>query len=192
MKERNVDYPGKVHNFVFVKDLNKNEALYKCKDCGLEGVRFQQSKSLIVVLNKKNKGLIDVCKKDKKEESPQVSKGSEYLRYDFSTEELSGIAKELAQENLKLEKVKLEKKSADADFTNKIKASELSISQNSQKLNSGWEMRNVDTETTYNYPEEGMKTKQRMDTGEKFTAEKMKDEDFKLFYDENKEESGKK
>jgi len=51
------------HKLKETKEINKHETLYKCDVCGIEGSRFDKQNYIEVIPTRKNKKLIDECKK---------------------------------------------------------------------------------------------------------------------------------
>lgn len=73
MKTAKLDFPGKVHEFVLVKDLSKKESLWRCKNCGLEALRLGEDKFATVVLTKKFKETLETCTKPKTQGEKEIT-----------------------------------------------------------------------------------------------------------------------
>lgn len=71
-------------------------------------------------------------------------KSKDYLQCKLTEEELKAIGKSLAYHNRELEEIEGKKKSVNADFTNQITQSKTSISMLSNKINNGYEYRDVE------------------------------------------------
>lgn len=103
-----------------------------------------------------------------------------YLRYDFTEDEKTAMAKRMAAAVQEQEILEADKKQAVADFKSKIEMTKLTISSSSQKIANGHEYRHVECEITYNSPINGFKTIRRMDTYHTW-EEQMDRNDFNLF-----------
>lgn len=86
---------------------------------------------------------------------------------------IKDLAKELAYETRTLEETEDQKKSVVSDFTNTITGVKAKISGLANKVNNGYEFRNIDCEISFNNPEAGQKTIIRIDTGEIVKIEDM-------------------
>jgi hypothetical protein len=102
------------------------------------------------------------------------------LRYEFSREEITELAIELANHNQELRRIEEEKKSVVSEYGSKINISKERISSLSDKVSSGYEVRDIECEVRYHEPAKGMKTLTRLDTGFSW-KDKMTDYDFNLF-----------
>jgi len=91
---------------------------------------------------------------------------TEWLKYEFTEEELKDFSKRLAYETRELMENEEAKKSVMSDFKSKIESSKEKISKLSNQINNGYEYRNIDCEVILNEPEAGMKQIVRKDTGE--------------------------
>jgi hypothetical protein len=90
----------------------------------------------------------------------------EYLRYEFSEEELRGKSKQLALSIQLKTQAQEEQKAAASQFKERIESADAQIGKLSRDINSGWEMRNVDCQVQFHTPTVGAKTVVRLDTGE--------------------------
>lgn len=103
----------------------------------------------------------------------RIMKTKEYLECKFTEDEMRTIAKQLAHENRNLEEIEAKKKTVNTDFANQIQFSKTSISSLSNKINNGYEFRDVECVTKFNCPNSGKKTITRMDTGENIDIQDM-------------------
>jgi hypothetical protein len=93
-------------------------------------------------------------------------KVQEYLRYDFSQEELRQKAKDLALSVQKQARAQEEQKAAQAQFKQRIEFEAAQIAALSNNISMGWDMRNIDCEVQYHTPSQGWKRTVRLDTRE--------------------------
>lgn len=93
-------------------------------------------------------------------------KHTEYLKYEFSDDELKDYAKELARENTVAAEAEEQKKAVVAQFTEKVASAKTKISMLSRYINNGYDHRSVDCSIALNDPKAGDKTIYRDDTGE--------------------------
>lgn len=93
-------------------------------------------------------------------------KHTEYLKYQFTEEELRDFAKDLARENAASAEAEEQKKAVVAQFTEKVASSKSKISQLSRYINNGYDHRSIDCSILMNTPFVGRKTIIRDDTGE--------------------------
>lgn len=94
-------------------------------------------------------------------------KTTRMLNCPFTTEELKDIGIKLALANQRLERLEDDKKQSQSQFKSDIDAATAEIKSLAQKLARGAEDRNVECDILFNTPEEGKKTIQRADNGEK-------------------------
>lgn len=102
------------------------------------------------------------------------------LRYDFTATEVTELSTELAnkvQEQANVERVK---KASVSSYGSQLAAIKSDIGTLSDKVASGYEIREVNCDVQYHKPEQGKKTLTRSDTGQKI-VEKMTDEEWNLF-----------
>lgn len=99
----------------------------------------------------------------------------EYLKYQFTEQELKDISKKLAYENKNFDELEDAKKSVVSDFSSKLNSARATISKLSSNINNGYEYRDIECEIRLNEPESGQKTIVRRDTGEIVRIEEMTD-----------------
>jgi hypothetical protein len=102
------------------------------------------------------------------------------LTYEFTTDEKKELGKELANKNLQLAGEEASKRSVTASYASRISSIKEDITALSNKLASGYEMREVICEVEYHVPEKNIKQLRRIDNGEIWT-EPMSDIDFNLW-----------
>jgi len=95
------------------------------------------------------------------------------VRYVFNDEELLTIGKEMAESAIALAAVEQDKKRVVSDFTAKIAAKEAEVSVASNKIQSGYEFREMPCTITFNKPKVGRKEIVRDDTSELIATEDM-------------------
>ena len=103
---------------------------------------------------------------------------TEYLKYDFSEQELKDKAKQLAHEFRQKEEAELESKEGMSLFKSRIDAHKANVSRLSNHINNGYEYRNIECDVLYNTPLDGQKTIVRKDTREIIRMEEMQPEEF--------------
>lgn len=118
----------------------------------------------------------------------EVLKNSEkrWLRYDFTAVEINELSLELANTTQQITQKKDEKKSVVSQFKSKIDELESKTGALSNKVASGYEIREVECEVKYHKPEQGKKTIIRKDNNQKI-IEKMTSEEWNLFNQEQEE-----
>ena len=104
-------------------------------------------------------------------------KCSEYVKYEFTEAEHLENAKVLARKNRNLSEHDLKKKALAADLKNEEEALKNEIAQYSRYVTDGMDFRMMECHILYDFPEVGMKTIQRIDTGETVKKERMSDEE---------------
>ena len=90
---------------------------------------------------------------------------SRYLKYDFTHEELEDIQKKLAHATLQLREKEEHKKAVMSQFTSDINSLKADTNLLAEKINSGFEFRDVTCDIEYDF-NNNMKTIIRQDTGE--------------------------
>lgn len=90
----------------------------------------------------------------------------EMLRYVFTEDELKDRSRKLAHAVQTKTAIEEEKKSAMAQFKERIDGEKALIGKLSRDINNGWEMRSIDCAIAYNVPNTGFKTITRSDTKE--------------------------
>ncbi len=103
-----------------------------------------------------------------------------YLRYDFSAVETHELALKLANKTQEASAIAEEKKAIVSQYKSKEDQLKSELESLSNKVASGYEMRKVECEIKYHFPEQGKKTFIRKDTGEA-NSEKMTSEEWNLF-----------
>jgi hypothetical protein len=112
--------------------------------------------------------------------SQQTTTVRKSLTYHFTKEEKAELSHDLATQNQRLRDIKNQKNAANAHYASQTKEAEELISSLSDKVTSGFELREVDCLVEYHAPERNKKTLTRSDTGEHW-VEPMGDADFNLF-----------
>lgn len=91
---------------------------------------------------------------------------TEFLRYEFSEEEIRERSKKLALSVQSQTQAQEEQKAAVSQFKERIESCVSQIGRLSREINSGWEMRTIECAVQFHSPNVGMKTIVRLDTGE--------------------------
>jgi hypothetical protein len=115
-----------------------------------------------------------------KDKTLQPKRTIEYLRHDFSQEELLEKAQELAGLTREKGSTEDEKKSANSNFKAQIDKIDAQIRIVSNEISNGYRHQNVDCEIHFNFPNSGMKTIFRKDTGETVKVESMSADEMQL------------
>jgi deoxyribodipyrimidine photolyase len=102
------------------------------------------------------------------------------LKYEFSITEIQALGTELANKNQELLRIEDRKASVVSDYGSQIKICKEQINQLSDRVASGYEMKDVYCTVDYHQPEMNKKLLTRTDTGEQWT-EPMNDTDHNLF-----------
>lgn len=102
------------------------------------------------------------------------------LKYEFTSDEMLELGRDLSAKNQELRQLEEQKKSVVAEFGSRIAVAKEQISSLSDKVASGYEMRETTVMIDYHLPERGKKTLTRTDTGEQW-VEPMNDTDHNLF-----------
>ncbi len=118
----------------------------------------------------------------------EVLKNSEkrWLRYDFSAPEIHDLSMDLANKTQQFQTVSDEKKSVSSQFKSRLDSIQSDLNSLSNKVASGYEIREVECEVKYHKPEQGKKTIIRKDNNQKI-IEKMTSEEWNLFNQEQEE-----
>jgi len=103
----------------------------------------------------------------------KVKETTEWLRYDFSNDELLDKARELGRAGQEISCLESQLDSVKKDLNAKIAALEATRGMLGNHVTSGYEMRNLKCEIRYNDPEDKTKTVVRVDTGEVIRTAKM-------------------
>lgn len=179
MKQARVDYPGSIHDFEKVKDLNEKEALYKCKHCGIEGTRFQKSTYLNVVITKKNTPLIENCNRPNTKGDKELTMS---LRKNYDEKKMSEMAIKLAKQLEIVNMIKLEKQEADSKFKARIDEALAEASKFGSAILKGGEEIPTQVIVYYNTPTPGKKIIKEKDNPKNiiFEGDMVKD-DYTIF-----------
>lgn len=102
------------------------------------------------------------------------------LRYTFTEDEAKELARELANKNQEQRQLEEQKKSVVAEYGSRMTVVKENISMLSDKVASGYEMRDIQCQVEYHTPERNKKTVTRSDSGEEW-VEPMLESDFNLF-----------
>lgn len=113
-------------------------------------------------------------------ETQELQTVTKSLRYEFSEAEMKELSIDLANTNQELRRLEEEKKSITSEYGSRMNICKERISSFSDKVSSGYEVREIECEVQYHVPRKGIKTLRRTDTG-KVWEEKMSDHDFNLF-----------
>lgn len=97
---------------------------------------------------------------------PKAQTKGEFLRYDFTEEEIRDRAKQLALAVQTQTQVQEEQKVAQAQFKERVEAQVSLIGRLSRSINMGYEMRTIDCRIDFHTPVQGTKRLTRLDTGE--------------------------
>lgn len=96
----------------------------------------------------------------------KLVKVGEFLRYDFSEDEMRERSKKLALAVQTQVQAQEEQKAAQAQFKERIESCVSQIGRLSRDINMGWEMRTIDCRVDFHTPVVGTKRITRLDTGE--------------------------
>lgn len=102
------------------------------------------------------------------------------LKYEFSNPEILELSKELANKTQETRQLEEQKKSVVSEYASKTNIAREQVLLLSDKVASGYEVRDVECEVQYHSPTEGMKTLTREDNGYTW-MEKMTGSDYTLF-----------
>lgn len=97
----------------------------------------------------------------------------ERCRYTFTPEELQALGKELSERNIELAGIQNDKKRVMSDLTAQIKGAESNISIAANKLQSGYEWRDLPCTIHFNLPTPGRKSIIRDDNHETIAVKDM-------------------
>lgn len=106
-----------------------------------------------------------------------MSPYTKYLKCEFTADEITTRARELAASNRKRADLEQEKKEIDSDLKGKIEAENTKIKRLSDEIAQGFEFRHTECRVELDTPAQGQKTVVRLDTGEVVSIERMTDED---------------
>lgn len=102
---------------------------------------------------------------------------TEYLKYEYTDEEIADAARELATANKKRTSLEQRKKEVDAAIKAEIEVENSAIGRLSNLISTGFEYRDIEVTWTLDTPEDGMKRCVRNDTGEEVKVVRMTDSD---------------
>lgn len=97
----------------------------------------------------------------------------EPVRYEFTEDEKRELGEQLARENQRLFAIRTDKTAKLAEFASAIKATDKRIAELSEKLNLGFELRDVECMAILDDPRPGMKSLIRLDTNKVLRIEAM-------------------
>lgn len=120
----------------------------------------------------------------------EPKKISEYLKYEFTTEERLVLADELGRANRNLDALKLRKAEVTKRIGSEIAEAESTVNGLSNKVVDGYEYRNIDCEVRFDVPRRGMKTIVRLDTSEIVAEKRMSDEENQMVLKFEQENQG--
>lgn len=98
---------------------------------------------------------------------------TKFLQYFFTQEEKAEIALDLARETSNINRLEDRKSQVTAQYSAEIKAAKAAVNAASEKLNSGYEHREIECSVEYHDPKWGKKSYFRKDTGEFVGSETM-------------------
>jgi hypothetical protein len=90
----------------------------------------------------------------------------EFLRYDFTEEEMKTKASELSLALQRKERAEMDQKAAQAQFKERIEAQTNIISRVSREYQAGYEYRDIECSVEFHTPTPGSKRITRIDSGE--------------------------
>lgn len=102
------------------------------------------------------------------------------LKHVFTQKEMDELGNQLANKNQEKRRIEEEKKSVSSDYSSKLKLADEQINSLSDKVASGYEMRDIGCVIQYHEPDRGLKTITRSDTGESW-QEGMTDTDHTIW-----------
>ena len=115
-------------------------------------------------------------KKTEKPEEPKKEFAMQYCKYEFDENEIRDMAAEMAQNIARAESVDAELKTIKAQFKADLETLTRGIQATAEKMNSGYEMRNIKCEVVRDY-RLGMVFYKRTDNGEIAKERKMRDDE---------------
>jgi hypothetical protein len=124
-------------------------------------------------------------KKNDEKQKPEKEFNFQYCKYTFSVTEKAEMSSEMAQKVARLERTEDELKTVKAQFKSETEQLARDISTTAEKLNSGYEMRNIKCEVIRDY-REGIVEYVRTDTGEIAKSRKMRDDERQMQIDDKK------
>lgn len=110
----------------------------------------------------------------------EAQKEKRSLKYEFDSSELIELSRELANKTQEMRQLEEQRKSVVSEYTSKTNIAREQVLLLSDKVSSGYEIRDVECLVTFHEPTEGLKTIIRNDTGHTWT-EKMTGSDYTLW-----------
>lgn len=97
----------------------------------------------------------------------------EAVKFTFGASDIQELGQKLARETQNVYDLEKEKKELDAVLAAKIKAANNRVAEVAEKLNNGYEMREVEVLVLYDTPRSGIKRLIRIDNNEQLREEAM-------------------
>lgn len=107
----------------------------------------------------------------------------EYLRYEYTPDEITAAAHDLATANRKRDGIEQRKKEVVASLKSEFEEQNSAIAQLANLIAMGFEYRNIEVRIELDTPEPGKKTIVRLDTGEEVSVKPMTDTDRQMVLD---------
>ena len=114
-------------------------------------------------------------KAEKTDTTERTMKASEYLRCEFTQEEIETFGTDMARAVERRTALEMKKKEVADAIKSDLSREDSLIQSLAQKITKRFEFRNVDCLVTYNTPKSGEKTVTRLDTGGVVETVKMND-----------------
>lgn len=102
------------------------------------------------------------------------------LKCDFTADEITAKARELAAANRKRSDIEQRKKEIDADLKARIEEQNTLVQRLSEQITVGFEYRDIECRVDLDVPEKGQKTVIRLDTGEVVEVTRMTPDDCQM------------
>lgn len=106
----------------------------------------------------------------------------EYLKCVLTADEFKSMSSDLAQQTVEIQELEDQKKAASSDFKSRIDAATAHTSRIARILRDGYEMKDVECETTFDL-ESGMVVTVRKDTGEIYKTRPMSQDERQQEFD---------
>lgn len=107
----------------------------------------------------------------------------EYLRYEYTPDEITAAAHDLATANRKRDGIEQRKKEVVASLKSEFEEQNSAIAQLANLIAMGFEYRNIEVRIELDTPESGKKRTIRLDTGEEVSVKAMTDTDRQMVLD---------
>lgn len=104
----------------------------------------------------------------------------EFLKYEFTHDEIHDKGLELARLTSEQAAIDNERKAVASEFKAKLDGIAASMETIGKHINNGYEHRYIDCDVIFHKPNTGMKTVYRKDTGEEVRRENMSEEEMQL------------